>query len=197
MFTARIRRAALLTALLLAASAAYAKCAFRTYELHVRVRSLCSRQAIQGAQVLLFENDEETAVDLRQQDGAPRDQLIADASGIATARFWFGTYSGPGIFFADRCTRRLKKLTVVAAAAGHYSRRLQIHVGSHAPQLNDSALQLDTATIDLRPVDDTACYAPCGPPDEPGTSATGRLTPRCSGQQPGVRPVVAAELIRR
>ena len=26
---------------------------------------------------------------------------------------------------------------------------------------------------------------------------TGRLTPRCSGQHPGVRPVVAAELIRR
>ena len=184
-----LRRALLATLFILTPSAALPKCPFETYEVQIQVRNYCTRAPVPGAHVLLFENGERYAVDLRTQDGQAEETIVTDAVGSVSARFWFSTSSGSG-FFGDRCNRQLKQLDIVVAADGYRAERRTLRGSKLRGPARDSAVQLPGPTVELRPLDDSACC----PPTDSAPVATGRLTLRCSGQIPGVRPGFAAEL---
>ena len=181
-----LRRSLLAGALVLIPRAVESKCAFKIYELKVQVRDACTQAPVSGAKVLLFENTEQYAVDMRTSTGEAQKDVASDAAGVASAHFWFSRANGPGIIFADRCNRRLTRLELVVLADNYQPERRQLRGALLQGQGRDRGVRLPSQNIDLRPIDDSDCChsddtapVPTGPPNPSLQRTTHGRSPVC------------------
>lgn len=118
------------------------KCAIARYQVSGLVVDCETKQPLPNVHVILFPD---------QQGGAwlPDDgrDLITGKDGRFSGQFSYDMYSGPGLLSADRCTRRLKTLSVVVSHEYFVPSRSRIDSGS-IPKL-DRDLK---ATLELRAV---------------------------------------------
>ena len=138
-----VKRPVVAALLFLVTAVAVAKCASVRYTLSGTVKDCKTGQALPAAQIVCFADDETTAWS-PDVDGPAA--LSADSTGSYRALYYLNTYSGPGLIFADRCSRRLKRLTVVVSLPGYVPARVVLG-RAQLPKLGD-----DLKTIQVPPV---------------------------------------------
>jgi hypothetical protein len=110
----------LISALTALSSTADLPCSFIIYQIAGSVID-CDGRPLEGAQVILFIEDES---DAWLPSGAP--VLTTSPEGRFSGEFWLNMYSGPGMSYAERCSRRLKRFTVVASKEAFVTMRKNI-----------------------------------------------------------------------
>jgi hypothetical protein len=112
------------------------KCAFQRWVLIAEVKDCKSHQALADAVIVFFADDDTQSWPLEY--GSSAEQLRTNRDGTLSGAFYLNTYSGRGLLVADRCTRKLRKLTVFVMREGYRPKRVEFLVRkleiAHSPE---------------------------------------------------------------
>ena len=141
---------------LLITSSGGAKCPSKTFLIDIQVHDRCTQAPISGAAAILFADDDDSAVNIRDDNGVARD-LRTGSDGVAHAQFWFNLASGSG-FFGDRCNARLRTLEAIVVAPQYDIQRVRVRA-SVVGRRNGKPLLRGTAVTLLPSAGDGSCYS--------------------------------------
>ena len=132
-------------------STADSKCAFIRYQISGLVTD-CDSKPLGGVQVTFFIEDEPDAW-MPSGTALP----TSDADGRFSGEFWFSMYSGPGLVYADRCTRRLRRFTVVASKEAFVTTRKNIGKAAIPKMDGDLRARIEIPVIRLYQIGRQCC----------------------------------------
>ena len=122
------------------------KCGYIVYQLNAEVRDSKSQEAIVGAALVFFADDEAEMWPLDWSD-TKQENFRSGQDGKFSGVFRLSSQSGS--FITDRCNRKLKRVTVVVTRDGYVGRLFHLSVSKLGYFTDDGRTVINLPPLDL------------------------------------------------